>query len=268
MLGTNNIVQKESSELPRVGVLDLESLPMVCYTFEMYNVNIGIEQVISEVCLLSWAGKFLNEPEVYSDILTKEEAPVKDMERIVKSCWEFMSKCNVLIGHNFLSFDGKMMNTFFLKYNLPPLKYVAVDTLLVARNNFRFSSNKLGFINRELGIREKISNEGFKLWRLCHEGDQKSLDTMLEYNIGDVYSTESLFYKVRPYIKNFNVALYNEIEEYQCPVCGSQDLKSNGYYYTSAGKYESIICLDCNCVSRKKQNLLDKDKKKKLLINS
>ena len=263
-----SVIHNEKIVSPKVGVLDIESLPLVCYSFEMYNVNIGIEQVISEICLLSWSGKFLNEPDIYSDILTAEEAPKKDMERIVKSCWDFMSKCEVIIGHNFASFDGKMMNTFFLKFGLPPLKYVIVDTLLVARNNFRFSSNKLSFINRELGIRDKISNEGFRLWRLCHEGDQTSLNNMKDYNIGDIYSTEQLFYKVRPYVKNFNVALYNEIDEYQCPVCGSEKLKSNGFYYTNAGKYESILCEDCNCVSRKKQNLLDKDKKKSLLVNS
>ena len=91
---------------------------------------------------------------------------------------------------------------------------------------------------------------------------------MLEYNIGDIYSTEELFYKVRPYVRNFNVALYNETLTNQCPVCGSTDLKSEGFYYTPAGKWESVRCQECKCISRKKQNLFDKHKKRSLLINS
>jgi hypothetical protein len=267
-LNQPEILSKVEYKSPRVGVLDIETLPAETLTFALFDQNISLEQVLTDVCLLSWAGKFLNEPEVYSDILTSKEAPKKDTKRIVKTCWDFMSKCDVIIGHNLISFDGKLMNTFFLENNFVPIKYTPVDTLLVAKTNFRFSSNKLAFINRQLGIREKLSNEGFVLWRRCLQGDQESLDIMMEYNIGDIFSTEQLFYKIRPYVKSFNVALYNEIDDYQCPVCGSLKLKSNGFYFTSAGKWESVVCEDCNCVSRKKDNLLDKDKRKHLLVNS
>jgi len=33
---------------------------------------------------------------------------------------------------------------------------------------------------------------------------------MLEYNEGDISATEELFYKLRPYVRGFNIALYNE----------------------------------------------------------
>jgi hypothetical protein len=264
----NLIKPKIEYKSPRVGILDIETLPAETLNFSLYDQDICLEQVLTDVCLLSWAGKFINESEVFSDILTPKEAPVKDTKRIVQTCWDFMSKCDVIVGHNLIAFDAKLMNTFFLKYDMPPLKYIAVDTLLVARNNFRFSSNKLAFINRQLGIREKMSNDGFVLWRRCLQGDKESLDIMLNYNVCDIYATEQLFYKVRPYIRNFNVALFNEINEYQCPVCGSKDLKTEGFYMTSAGKYESVRCQDCKCISRKKENLFTKEKKKSLLINS
>jgi uncharacterized protein YprB with RNaseH-like and TPR domain len=258
-----------NKDSPRVAIFDIETLPAVTYTWQLYDQNIGVEQVIQEISLCSWAAKFLNEAIIYSDCLSVSEALTRDEERITRSCWKFLSGVDVLVGHNITNFDNKLMNTFFLKYNLPPLKYILVDTLVIAKANFRFSSNKLTFINRILGIRDKISNEGFPLWKKCCEGDQESLDIMLNYNIGDIYSTEGLFYRFRPYIKNLNVSLYNEIEEMQCPVCGSKNLNIEGFYYTgNAGKYESVRCLDCNCISRKKENLLTKEKRKGLLINS
>lgn len=256
-------------DAPRVGVFDVETLPAEVYTWNLFPKYVGTEQVISGTGFLSWAGKFLNDDKVYSDILTSEEALEKDDERITKSCWDFLAKCDVVIGHNILEFDAKVVRTFFLKHDLPPLKYVMVDTLKIAKRNFRFDSNKMGFINRRLGIREKIENEGFPLWRKCREGEQEALATMLEYNIGDIQATEDLFYVLRPYAHaSFNVALYNEIEEAQCPVCGSTDLTDEGFYYTPAGKWTSVRCNNCKCLSRRKDNKLAKDKRKSLLVNS
>ena len=65
-----------------------------------------------------------------------------------------------------------------------------------------------------------------------------------------------------------NVALYNELTEPQCPVCGSMDLTSEGWYYTPAGKWESMRCNKCGSLSRTKYNELTKEKKKALLVNS
>jgi hypothetical protein len=265
----NEKFEKDGHDSPKIIVCDIETLPGVGYFWSIWDQNIGLEQIISDVCLLGWAGKFLNEPEMYSDILLPKEAIKKDDKRLTKSCWDFLSQADVVIGHNFSSFDAKSINTAFLQYDLPPLKFITIDTLMIAKQNFRFSSNKLKFINKKLGIRDKMDNDGFLLWKSCHEGDPVALQTMKEYNEGDIIATEELFYKLRPYIRNFNISLYNDIIEYQCPVCGSTNLNIEGYYYTgNAGKYESVRCLDCKCVSRKKNNLLTKDKRKNLLINS
>lgn|GEM_PF-574741 len=264
----NPNINIEVKQSPRVAVCDIETLPIVSYNWGIWDQNIGLDQIISDGCLLGWAGKFLNEPEMYSDILTSKEAKSRDTLRITKSIWEFLSKADVVIGHNYSQFDVKYINTEFLRHGLPPLKYTIVDTLLVAKQNFRFSSNKMKFLNDQLGIRNKIDNSGFLLWKGCDQGDEESLKTMLEYNIGDIGATEELFYKVRPYVRNFNVALYNTLETEQCPVCGSTNLVKEGHYYTQAGMWDSIRCQDCKCISRAKENLLSKNKKKALLVNS
>jgi hypothetical protein len=264
----NNDVNKYFSNSPRVAVCDIESLPIIMMGWSLWDQNISLDQIVADGCMLGWAGKFLNESEIYSDILTSGEAKKRDTTRITKSIWNFLSQAQVVIGHNFSQFDVKYINTEFLKHELPPLKFSIVDTLVVAKQNFRFSSNKMKFLNDQLHIRNKEENSGFPLWRGCSDGDKESLDTMLSYNIGDIGATEELFYRVRPYVRNFNVALYNEIEELQCPVCGSQNITSEGNYYTSAGKWISYRCQDCKCISRGKENLLSASKKKSLLINS
>jgi len=253
---------------PHVAVVDIETLPMVIYSWGLWEEHNSPDQIIQDSCMLSWAGKYLNGSKIYSDIFTPDEARARDTRRIAKSIWEFLHDADVVIGHNYNAFDRKYINTMFLKNGLPPLKYTVVDTLEVARRNFKFASNKMKFINQELGIRQKIENDGFPLWKACSEGDKHSLDVMLEYNEGDILATEDLFYKLRPYVKNLNVALYNELETHQCPVCGSENLQIDGWYYTPAGKWESIRCQNCGALVRSKYNELDKDKRKSLLVNS
>jgi hypothetical protein len=258
-----------ASNTPRIGLFDVETLPMKVLSWSMWDQNIGIEQVESGTGLLSWAGKFLNEPEVFSDILTPTEARARNYRRITKSCHEFLSQCDVLIGHNVVDFDAKVIATYFLKYDLPLLKPILIDTLKIARRNFHYDSNKLGFLNRQLGIKEKMANEGFPLWKKCGDGDVEALNRMREYNKTDVTALEELYYKLLPYFPHtFNLALYNDIDKYQCPVCGNTELTDGRFYYTPAGKYETLVCTKCKCVSRKKENLLSKEKRKSLLVNS
>lgn len=252
--------------VPKIGIFDVETLPMKVYAWSLWDKYTSPEQVIEESCFLSWAGKFLNDPTIYSDCLTPEESKNRDGLRIAVSCWEFINQCDILVGHNLHKFDMRVVNTFFLKADLPPLRPLQIDTLEVVRKNFRFSSNKMGAVNNALNITTKIENEGFRLWKKCDEGDQEALDTMLEYNIGDITALEDLFYIIRPYITNqkFNYNLYSELTETVCPVCGEKEFKFNGHYYTSAGKWESLRCMSCKTLFRSKENLLGKNKKKSM----
>lgn len=250
----------------RIGVMDIETLPIIAYSWGLYDQNIGISQIVQDSCLLSWAGKFLNDSRVYSDILTSEESVARNPKRITESAWEFMSKCHIMIGHNWKSFDGKILNNYFLMY-AKPLRYTTIDTLEIARNCFKFTSNKLAFINQKLGIRNKIENDGFPLWKGCSEGDKKSLDTMLAYNIGDIHSTEELYYRLRPFMPNHpNLAKYNTMESEQCPVCLSEKLKVEGTYFTQ--QYESVRCESCGALSRRKTSLFSKEKRQSLLVKN
>jgi hypothetical protein len=254
------------NELPeiKIGVMDIETLPIISYSWGLFDQNISISQIIEDSCLLSWAGKMLNDSRVYCDILTPREAVNRNPERVALSAWEFMSNCQIMIGHNWKNFDGKILNNYFLMY-AKPLRHTVVDTLEIARNNFRFTSNKLAFINQKLGIRNKIENDGFPLWKACSNGDKKSLDTMLEYNVGDIHSTEELYYRLRPFMANHpNLAKYNTIETEQCPVCLSEDMSIEGTYYTK--QYVSVRCNDCGSLSRRKANSFTKNKRKSLLV--
>lgn len=251
----------------RVAILDVETLPSKGYMWGFWEQNFSQSQVIQEGCLLSWGIKLLNSSDTTGEVLTPKEALKYDFKRITKDLWNAMKDIDIFIGHNYLDFDRKVINTAFLLAGLPPLKYKVIDTLKTAREQFRFGSNKMAYINSMLGIRNKISNEGFELWRRCAEGDAGALDEMLSYNLGDLFATEELYYKVRPYIFNHpDLSLYNTLETKQCPNCLSTDLKVEGYYPpTAKSRYESVRCNNCGALHRLNVNTLTKEKRKNLL---
>jgi hypothetical protein len=251
-----------------VGVFDLEFSALEVVLFELFNQNVSIDQILNDSFLLSWSAKYLNDPKVYSDVLTSEEALEKNDYRIVKSIWDFLNGCDILIGHNIIGFDEKKLATRFLVHGLPPIKkHFSIDTLLVARNNFAFTSNKLKYINKFLNIKQKLENEGITLWISCMRGDANALQKMLDYNQGDVLSVEETYIKLRPFIKGHpSLALYFDTNEMRCPNCGSENVSDMGEYYTPAGLYKSFRC-ECGAICRSKQNDLSKDKRKSLLVN-
>lgn len=253
--------------LAKIAVIDVETLPTVGFVWGMYDQNLSMSQIIKEGCLLSWAGKELNSSDATGEILTPKEAKKRDTSRLTERLWNYMFDKEIIIGHNFREFDRRVINTAFLMNNKNQLKYKVVDTLETARREMSFLSNKMAFINQKLGIRNKISNEGFALWAKCADGDSEALKTMLEYNIGDVYANEELYYRLRGFMNQHpNLSLYNTIVEEQCPVCGGVDLKVEGLYPpTAKSRYESVRCTNCGSLSRLNKNLISPEKRKKIL---
>src|SRR4030042_1280720 len=56
--------------LPNVLILDVETAPMRVYVWGLYKQRISHSNIITDWNMLSWAGKWLYNPEVLSDTLT------------------------------------------------------------------------------------------------------------------------------------------------------------------------------------------------------
>jgi hypothetical protein len=170
--------------------------------------------------------------------------------------------------HN-CKFDVPKMNARFIVNGLnPPSPYRIIDTLLVARKNFAFTSNKLDDLAEYFNIDHK-KETSFALWDKCVNGDQDALNYMEEYNVKDVDILEKVYLRLRPWIKNHpNLSLYLENEEETCPYCGSTNLADTGTFtYTNVSKFSNVRCLDCHAVSRRRTSDYPKDKRKSLITS-
>jgi hypothetical protein len=238
--------------LPRVLLVDIETAPIVAYSWGAWNVNISIDQIKDDWFMLGWSAKYLFDSKTFSDIVTPGEAMARDDQRIVQSLWEQMNDADIVIGHNARKFDVPMMNTRFLVHKLPPpLPYRIVDTRDILRKNFRFVHNKLDYVNRVLGLSRKLDTGGFGLWLECMAGDSKALAKMQVYNKKDVGILEELYVAIRGWAKSHpNMGMYMEGNGIVCPVCGSGNLGYGGYYYCDTNKYRAFRCNDCGAIGR------------------
>ncbi|MDD5006507.1 MAG: ribonuclease H-like domain-containing protein [Candidatus Omnitrophica bacterium] len=246
---------KKKSIKANVLLFDIETLFGVGRFWRVWKENIAQWQIIKPVCMLSWSAKWLFEPEVFGDIMTKKETIERNDKRITQNLWHYMEKANVVIAHNGKAFDIQKINTEFLLHGLgQPAPYKVIDTCLVARKYFSFEHNTLDALAERLGVARKIKTDN-SLWVQCDSGDESALAEMLTYNKQDVNVLEEVYVKLRPWIKDHpNLALFHDVTENEgkpiCRTCVSPNLTEIGEYMTSVNTYDSYRCNDCGAIHR------------------
>lgn len=259
---------KPTKREPRILVLDIETAPMKAYVFNLWKQDVGIEKLIDDWYMICWSAKWLFDNKVLGDVLNSDEAKAQDDRRITLSLSKLLDEADIVITHNGKRFDLPRINARMLIHQLRPVTpYQNIDTCEIAKRQFGFSSNKLDFLARVLGMDTKLKTD-FQLWSDCMEGKQEALDYMYKYNNWDVEVLEAVYLRLRPWIKNHpNLSLYYECDEPICPNCGSPHLTAKGFYYTSANKYQVYQC-ECGAISRVRTSAIHPDVKGLILNNN
>jgi len=236
---------------PKILLFDIETAPLKSYTWGMWNQNIGLSMIHGDWHLLSWSAKWFGEDKVmYED--QRNENNVEDDKKILKKLWKLLDEADFVVGHNSRKFDVKKVNARFLLHGMkPPSSFRQLDTLVIAKRHFNFTSNKLEYLTDKLCTKYKKSGHakfsGFKLWSECLAGNVEAWDEMKSYNELDVLSLEELFEILLPWDDSINFSVY--FDEEVCS-CGGTDFKKNGFYYTNASKFQKYRCKNCGAEYR------------------
>lgn len=256
---------------PRILVFDIETAPNTAYTWGMWQQNIGLNQFVNDWYVLSVAGKWVGEDEVfYQD--KSHTWQDQDDSCVLGFIWELLNEADIVITQNGKKFDVKKLNARFVQNGMPPpSSYKHIDTLVIAKRHFGFTSNKLEYMTDKLCKRYKKLDHGnfvgMKLWTECLKGNQKAWEEMEEYNKYDVLSLEELAFILAPWSNQMpNLDMYYADEDNHC-FCGSTEFKPNGFAYTNVSKFARHKCSNCGAEKRSKINLLGKSKRASLLMN-
>ena len=241
--------------------LDIETAPNVGYVWDLWNQNIGLNQLAASSYTLCWAAKWYDERDIFFDSL--EESPKKKM---IAGIHKLLDEADVVVHFNGTRFDIPVLNKEFIENDfLPPSPYKQID-LYKTSKQFKFPSHKLAYIVEALGIGHKLKHQGQELWTGCMNNDPVCWKIMKKYNINDVKLLTILYEKFLPWIKGHtNHGFFSSGDGYSCRNCGSSRVQKRGLARTALGVFSRYHCQDCGTWSRDSVNLLKKERKEKLL---
>ncbi len=226
----------------KILLLDIETTPTQTWTWSLFPKYIDPDWIVKPGRTLCWAAKWLGGKEVfYADVRNGEKQMLEAMEVLLDSA-------DAVIHYNGTKFDMPTLNREFVRYGIdPPSHYHQIDLLKTVRKQFKFQSNKLDYVCKELGLGGKVKHKGMSLWFGCMEGNVSDWNTMERYNKRDVRILEKLYKHLLPWITNHpNVGLYKNTARPTCSTCGSTNVVSKGTQYnTKSASYKRYKCNNC-----------------------
>lgn len=249
---------------PKILLLDIETSPILASVWGLFDQTIPLNQINQDWFILAFSAKWLDDDKImYYD--QRNAKDIEDDRELLKKVWKLLDECDVVVGQNSNGFDLKRLNARFILNGMkPPSSYKKVDTVLIARKHFGFTSNKLEYLTDKLCKKyKKLKHNkypGFELWKECLKGNKSAWNEMKLYNEYDVLSLEELYKVLQPWDNSINVNLYSEGLENVCS-CGNNKFHKNGFYYTASGKFQRYVCTGCGAETHSPKNLLTKEKK-------
>lgn len=261
-----SVIEKQNTGV-KIFLGDVETSLTTSYHFGRFKQFISPRQVVQEPYLLTFAGKWLNNPAIFSrklpDYPDLFALDITNDRGLVEDLWHVLDECDIFIAHN-ARFDKGWANQRFAYYGMqPPSPYQVIDTLGALKESFSLPSNALEAACNYFELHRKLHHEGVGLWIRCMQGEVLAFEEMETYNIGDIPTLEDLYLTVRPFMKKHpNVSLYNpESDQIQCVRCGSKELtlEKGKFATTYLSKFKVYRCDCCGSVMRNRINVRSKN---------
>lgn len=239
---------------PKILHLDIETAPLESYHWGIWQQNISLIQIQVEWSILSFTWNWDHEDQFhYMDSF--EEADRRDDRRLLTKLWGLLDEADVVVAQNGVKFDIKKIKARMVMAGMRPFSPVRIsDTMLIAKAEFGFTSNKLEWMAGKFSTIPKRSHgkfPGFELWVQFLAGNKAARREMRLYNIDDVRSLKQVYHRIRPWdSKAVNLGNYYPDSKMRCRVCGSDEVQKRGISKTNTGEYHRISCNKCGAWSR------------------
>jgi len=238
---------------PATLLLDIETFPDVAYVWGVYQEN-AIE-IVDHWYVLSFAAKWKGQKTIitkglvdykgYKGGASTERALLKDVHKL-------LSQADIVVAHNGADFDVRKLNARLIDARMtPPAPYKVVDTKRDLTKVAKFSSNRLNWLCKQLGIGQKtMQHQDFEMWKGCAAGNKSAWQKMKTYNRHDVVLLEELYDLLAPWIDQPNAGVYSGELVCPNPACASENLEKRGMSRSKTRVYQRYQCKDCGTWSR------------------
>lgn len=255
----------------KILLLDIENMPNTAYVWGMWKQNIGKDQYVSSGVIASFAARILGAPK--SQTIYEENRNLSDDTEITDKMITLINEADFVIAHNGRKFDLPKIRARAVVNGIePPAPTKMIDTLDIAKKEFRFDANSLAFLADRLGCTKKRAHTkfpGFTLWLECMKQNDAAWREMRKYNIQDIDTLEEVYLKLRPWATQHpNMSVFQDnTDGPSCPKCGSEKVSPRGFYHTNVAVYQRYRCDCCGGWSRSRYQE-KRDDKRGILSNA
>lgn len=229
---------------------DIETSPNIGLFWQAgYKQSISYDNIIKERAIICIAYKWEGE-EVKALSWDKKQCD----KRLIKEFIDIANTATELVAHNGDKFDLPWVRTRCLMHGIEMFpNYQTIDTLKIARNKFRFNSNRLDYIAKYLGLGGKLET-GFSLWKdIVLNKCPVSMDKMVTYCKQDVVLLEKVYDELSKHThsQTHYGVVYGEGRG-TCNNCGSDELIRKRVRVTASGtRYVQYKCKTCGKYGQK-----------------
>lgn len=233
----------------RVLHVDLETAPNIAHVWQLWDVNVSLNQLIVPSYILCWAAKWDGERDVhFARVRHDARGGVVPASRrvMLERIHALLSQADAVVTYNGARFDLPKLRGEFIAAGLdPPAPFKSIDLFLTARR-LGYPSSKLAYVAQALGVGSKVKHEGHDLWKACMADDEAAWGRMRRYNEGDVRLQERVYHRLRPWIAGHpNAGLYVDGDDPVCPRCASKRLQRRGFAAKNERKFQRFQCSGC-----------------------
>lgn len=264
--------RKEKTEVkkPRVLFIDLETSADIVACFGRFKQNLGEKNIVyqgNQIICAAW--KFIGDASVHTSrsSFSNFKIDMQSEKYLLERIYATFKETDVVVIHN-AGFDLGTIQHRMLEHGMGVLpKVKVIDTLQIAKKHLKLRSNKLDSITKYFGLSNKIENSGIDLWIKVQQGDEQAMQTMLEYNIGDITALEAVYNTFVPLNQGTSLAPMMPLDSKHCTSCGSTHVHPTGRTIsTSLSMFSEYECNECGAKMRDRVNVLSKEQRKNLLM--
>lgn len=240
----------------KVMVYDIETSRTLAKVWWTGKQFVGHKQLQSEPKIISICYKWMGESKIHQLTWDKNQCDKKMLQEFLIA----YNQADMVVGQNNDKFDNRWVNARAMKHGLVFNTFIkSFDIMKQTKRLFRLPSYSMDYITKFLNVENKLTHEGIKMWDMIESGtkaqQKEYLQKMLDYNIGDIVSTEAMYVKLRKYMGHkVHFGVLNGLPKYSSPSDGSTNLTLLKTQTTAAGTIQHIMVSNTDGVQFKLSN--------------
>ena len=259
---TKNIVNPN-----KIMIYDIETSRIRADIWWSGKQFINANQIVEDPKIITVAWKWLGSDTVEHLTWDKNHCDKSLMKAFLKE----YNSADMVVGQNNDRFDNRWVNARAMKHDLfVNVQVRTFDIMKEAKRLFRLPGYSMKYLTKYANVTHKQGNEGLPMWNMIQYGTKEQqieyLEKMVDYNVGDIISTEDMYLRFRKYFGHkVHFGVLNGEENYSCPNCGGMNISLFKRTTTPAGTIQALMTCDDDGVqfrltNRKYLNFLDSKK--------